>query len=192
MTRPAAEARSSGSSERMSRQLAVRLTATISSHALTSTWCSGVIGPRIPALPSRTSSRPQRRKIASPSRSSAAKSLRSQGTRVSGDSPPGVERRRLVVELLERALGARERDDMGAGGGERQRRGAADAARGAGHQRDSPGRARNFAHFWHPYPKKSATAERRRLAGRMAEIHEFPKRVAASAAFVYSKCGGGA
>ena len=35
---------------------------------------------------------------------------------------------------------------MDAGGGERERGGAADAARGARHQRDALGRLRNFVH----------------------------------------------
>ena len=49
----------------------------------------------------------------------------------------GAERANLVVELLERALGARQRDDMGAGAREGDRRRAANAAGGAGHQNDS-------------------------------------------------------
>ena len=43
----------------------------------------------------------------------------------------------LVVELLERALRAGERDHMRAGAREGERRGAADAARGAGHHREA-------------------------------------------------------
>ena len=65
-----------------------------------------------------------------------AKSLRSSGH----------QRRRAalrldrVVEFLEPADGPGDGDDMGAGLGERQRRGAADAARGAGDDRDAAGR----------------------------------------------------
>src|SRR6516162_1130040 len=44
-----------------------------------------------------------------------------------------------IVELLEPADGARERDNMGAGFGERERGGVADAARGAGDERDTVG-----------------------------------------------------
>src|SRR5262249_18002239 len=44
-----------------------------------------------------------------------------------------------VVELLEAADGARERDNMAAGFGERERGGVADAARGAGDERDTVG-----------------------------------------------------
>src|SRR5215472_18015691 len=44
-----------------------------------------------------------------------------------------------VVELLEPADGARERDNMGAGFGERERGGVADAARGAGDERNTVG-----------------------------------------------------
>ena len=44
----------------------------------------------------------------------------------------------LVIELFERARGPRQRHDMGAGLGESERSGAADAARGAGDERDAP------------------------------------------------------
>src|SRR5262247_57475 len=44
-----------------------------------------------------------------------------------------------VVELLETADRARERDDMGAGLRQRERGGVADAARGAGDERDTVG-----------------------------------------------------
>src|SRR5499433_3984794 len=44
-----------------------------------------------------------------------------------------------VVELLESADRARERDDMGAGLRQRERGGVADAARGAGDERDTVG-----------------------------------------------------
>ena len=58
-------------------------------------------------------------------------------------SPRRAERADLVVELLERALGARERDDMGAGAREGERRRAANAAGGA----RSPGRLGLTRHF---------------------------------------------
>src|SRR5262249_25466110 len=47
-----------------------------------------------------------------------------------------------VVELLEPADGARERDNMGAGFGERECGGVADAARGAGDERDTVGKGK--------------------------------------------------
>ena len=49
----------------------------------------------------------------------------------------GAQRANLVVELLERALGARQRDDVAAGGGQREGRGATDAARSAGDEGDA-------------------------------------------------------
>ncbi len=45
----------------------------------------------------------------------------------------------LVVEFFQPALGARDRDDMRAGFGQRARGGIADAARGAGDQSDAGG-----------------------------------------------------
>ncbi len=46
----------------------------------------------------------------------------------------------LVIEFFERALGAADRDHMRAGAGKAQGDGAADAARGAGHQGDTAGK----------------------------------------------------
>ncbi len=91
-TRPAAERRSSGSSDRMSRQLAVTLTAITSSHVFGSRWWRGVRRPRTPALPTKASSRPHRRKSASPSRSMAAKSRKSIGTKSSPPAPRAAAR----------------------------------------------------------------------------------------------------
>ena len=82
-------ARNSGSSDRIRRQLAVTLTAMTSSHVLGSSWCRGVSRPRTPALPTKASSRPHRRLRASPSRSMAAKSRRSMGTRVVASGSSG-------------------------------------------------------------------------------------------------------
>src|SRR5262245_35730678 len=53
-----------------------------------------------------------------------------------GRAAQGLDR---VVELLESADRARERDDMGAGLRQRERGGVADAARGAGDERDTVG-----------------------------------------------------
>ena len=50
-----------------------------------------------------------------------------------------AERADLVVEVLERALRAGQRDHMGAPAGEFERDGAADAARGAGDEGDPAG-----------------------------------------------------
>src|SRR5690606_2147780 len=50
-----------------------------------------------------------------------------------------------VVERLEPADRAGEGNDMGAGSGERQRRGLADAARGAGDDRDAAGKGKGHA-----------------------------------------------
>ena len=50
--------------------------------------------------------------------------------------PDGADR---VVELLEPADGARHRDHMGAGAGERERGRCADTARGAGDEGDAVG-----------------------------------------------------
>ena len=63
-----------------------------------------------------------------------AKSFRSSGTSVA--VPPSCLD--LVVELLEPAHGARDRDHMRACSRERERRRAADAARRAGDERDAP------------------------------------------------------
>ena len=60
MARPASERRSSGSSVRISRQLAVRLISSTSFQASAVTWPSGDSGPRMPALPTRMSSLFQR------------------------------------------------------------------------------------------------------------------------------------
>ena len=53
-----------------------------------------------------------------------------------GRTTQGLDR---VIELLEPADRARERDNMGAGAGQRERGGIADAARGAGDERDTVG-----------------------------------------------------
>src|SRR5262245_54126626 len=50
-----------------------------------------------------------------------------------------AERLDRIVELLEAADRARERDDMGAGLRQRERGGVTDAARGAGDERDTVG-----------------------------------------------------
>ena len=57
-----------------------------------------------------------------------------QGRRVFGAGARGAD---FVVEFLERALRARESDDMRALGRQGQRHGAADAARGAGDERNA-------------------------------------------------------
>ena len=51
----------------------------------------------------------------------------------------GAQRANLVVEFLQPALGARQRDHVAAGGGEGEGGGAADAARGAGDESDAGG-----------------------------------------------------
>ncbi len=53
----------------------------------------------------------------------------------------------FVVEFLEPALGARDRDHMRAALGERERGGAADSARGASDERDS-GCGGRIGHAW--------------------------------------------
>src|ERR1700730_11290273 len=53
-----------------------------------------------------------------------------------GRTTQGLDR---VIELLEPADRARERDNMGAGAGQRERGGIADAARGAGDERGTVG-----------------------------------------------------
>jgi hypothetical protein len=56
IARPASDWRSSGSIERISRQLAVTLTAITRSNTPGSMWPIGDSVPRMPALPSRMSS----------------------------------------------------------------------------------------------------------------------------------------
>ncbi len=60
MARPAGERRSSGSSARTRRQLAVRLTSITSCQTLGSKWPIGDSVPSTPAAPTSTSSRPKR------------------------------------------------------------------------------------------------------------------------------------
>ena len=106
--RPASERRSSGSSERISRQLAVTLTAITSSQTFGSRWASGVIAPSSPALPRSMSSLPQRENIAAPEPVDGGKILeveRHQRRRA-------ALRPDLVVELLERADRPCHRDDV--------------------------------------------------------------------------------
>ena len=93
--------------------------------------------PSTPALPKNASSLPQRSKIEAPSRSSASKSRRFKGTSVASPGSAGPERANFVVELLEAALRAGKRHHVRARRGERDGRGAANAAGGAGHQRDA-------------------------------------------------------
>src|SRR3990167_5353260 len=88
MARPASEARSSGSSERISRQLAVTFTAMIRSKSLGSMWPIGDSAPRTPALPSSTSSRPKRSWSAAPRRSMPGPSVTSSGPSVA--EPPSA------------------------------------------------------------------------------------------------------
>ena len=117
----------------MRRQFAVTLTAMTASQTGWSTWVSGAISPRRPALPSEDV------ELAPALVDRGAEAVegvvileieRHEGRRRSGGAD-------LVVELLERALRARERDHMRAGAREGERRGAADAARGAGHHREA-------------------------------------------------------
>src|SRR5580698_5252068 len=106
-TRPASDWRSSGSSERISRQLAMRLTSITSWKVLGSRCVSGVSCPSTPALPRKASSLPQRSKIEAPNRSIASKSRRFIGTRVAlppsfwisssaSSSPPTVRATRMT------------------------------------------------------------------------------------------------
>ena len=96
------------------------LIAITSSQTGWSIWVIGASSPRMPALPSRMSSLPQRSWIAAPSRSMASKSFMFTGTRVA-DAALGAD---LVVEVFERAL-VRARAMIG----RRPRRGRAAAAR---------------------------------------------------------------
>ncbi len=59
--------------------------------------------------------------------------------------PQGADR---VVELFERALGSRQGDDVRPGSRKREGDGSANAARGAGHQRDAA--VRSFRRHAHP------------------------------------------
>src|SRR5437899_2841100 len=126
--RPAAEACSSGSMARISRQLAVTLTAKTSSQAFGSTWPSGESGPRMPALPIRMSKRP-----AEPIDAGIILQVqRHEG----GGTAVGADR---VVDFLEPAHGARHRDHVRTGPPQRERGRGPDAARSAGDERDAIG-----------------------------------------------------
>ena len=85
--RPASERRSSGSTERISRQVPVTLTVITLSKVFASTWPIGEMTPSTPALATRMSSLPQRSWIAPPSRSMPAMSVRSSGTSVASPLP---------------------------------------------------------------------------------------------------------
>ena len=141
MARPASDCRSSGSSERISRQLAVTLTAITFSKTFGSRWAIGEMTPSIagigeehvelaPALVNRA---------AQPVDAGAVLEVERHQRR----------RRRAalicVVELLEPADGARDRDDMRAGRGKRRRRRTADAARCAGDDGDAAGKRGRLA-----------------------------------------------
>ena len=132
--RPASEARSSGSSERISRQLAVTLTAKISSHWLRFDVAerrhrpegAGVADENVELAPALV-----RIARAEPvERIEILDVARHQGRLA-------AVRADCIVEIFERALGAGQRDDVGAGPGELKGDGAADAARGARHEGDA-------------------------------------------------------
>ena len=111
------------------------LTANSLSHLSGSQWEIGVSGPSnpgvadenvelAPALENRRAEPVERREI---------------GDVAGNQRRLGAERADFVVELLQRALRARQRDDMGAAARQLQRDGAADAARGAGDEGDAAG-----------------------------------------------------
>ena len=109
IARPACDCRSSGSSARISRQLAVRLTSMTSLPQLGVDMArAATSAPNTPALPTSMSSRPKRWWSAAPSWSILSNSRRSSGTSVALP-PAGAD---LVVDLLEAATGARHQDDM--------------------------------------------------------------------------------
>ena len=104
--RPASLWRSSGSSERMSRQFAVTLTAITSSQTFGGMCPSGESWPSMPALARSTSSLPQRSKMRRAEPVDAVEILeieRNQRSRAAG-------RADLVVEFLQPADGARDGD----------------------------------------------------------------------------------
>jgi hypothetical protein len=124
---------SKGSTERISRHVAVTLTVITFSKVLASTWPIGEIVPSTPALATRMSSLPQRSKIAPPSASMAPMSARSKGTK-RGAAADGLDG---IVEIFKAADGAGAGHHMRAGLGQFERREIADAARSAGDDSDA-------------------------------------------------------
>ena len=121
--------------QRINWKFAVTLIAITSFHGFSSIWPSGEEGPATPALPTRMSSLPWRSCSAAPSRAMPSKSVRLSGTSVA--LPPSL---RISSSSSSRPpCGARDRDDMRAGLGQRARGGIADAARGAGDESDAGG-----------------------------------------------------
>ena len=121
--------------QRMSCQLAVILTAIRLSQSFGSMWESGDSGPRMPALPTSTSSRPVALVEREREPRDAVAVLHVERHQ-RGGAAGGLD---LVVELLQPADGARDGDDMRAGLRQCERDGRANAARGAGDQRDTVG-----------------------------------------------------
>ena len=130
--RPASERFSSGSSVRISRQLADRLMSItcvpgILRHVVQRrqrTEDAGVADEDVELAPALEQRRPELIDLV------ALAEIELQQRRLA------AARADLVVELLERADGARGDDDVGAVLGEGERDGPADAARGAGDERE--------------------------------------------------------
>src|SRR5262249_20859737 len=133
----------------------------VSSQTFGGTWPRGESWPSTPALARRTSSLPQRWKIAAPRRSIASKSFRSRGTSVAGSptlriasssssNPPTVRATATTwappLGLSQPAAGGGHRHDVGAGGGKAFCRLKADAARGAGDDGDPAGEGFRLVH----------------------------------------------
>jgi hypothetical protein len=132
--RPASDFISSGSTERIRRQVAVTLVSHHLVEHLRLDMCPiGEIVPSTPAFATRMSSLPQRSKIEPPSLSMAGMSVEVEGHE-RGRAAGGLDR---IVQLFEPAHGAGAGDDMGAGLGEFQGGEISDAARRAGDQRDA-------------------------------------------------------
>ena len=133
--RPALERAAADPCARISCQLAVTLTAMTSSQSFGSTWASG-------------DERPEHAGIADQHVEPAVALVERQRQPVDAVEVLQVERHQRrraaggldrVVELLQPADGARDRDHMGAGLRQRERERRADAARGAGDERDAVG-----------------------------------------------------
>ena len=155
----------------MSRQFAVTLTAMTSSHGFGSTWWSGDNGPEHAGGADENVEAPPApvQRLAEPVDGGKIAQIAGHQRRRGLDV--GAQRANLVVEFLQPALGARQRDDVAAGGGQGEGGGAADAARGAGDESDAGG-------FWRAVHAgllrltARLTAGAERLAGRGVRRHQ--------------------
>ncbi len=144
IARPASDLRSSGSTERISRQVAVTLMVMTLSNTFASTWPIGEIVPRMPALATKYVELPP------PVVDGGAQAI--DGGHVGeverhecrlAFAGPGALGLDLIIEVFKTADRARDRDDMRAGRRHLQRDLVADAARRAGDEGSAVGEVGN-------------------------------------------------